>query len=53
LRLLSRLWLALFLFQPRSHFVDFGGVEIRLDVCSVIFLNHLDTGAATIGRQGS
>jgi hypothetical protein len=45
LRLLSRR-LGLFLFQPRSHFVDFCGVKIRLDVRRVIFLDHLDAGAA-------
>ena len=44
LRLRSRR-LALFLFQPRSHFVDFSGVKTRLDVRRVIFLDHLDAGA--------
>jgi hypothetical protein len=48
LRLLSRR-LVLFLFQPRPHFVDFGGVKICLDVRRVIFLDHFDTGAAVFG----
>ena len=29
--------------------VDRGGVKIRLDVCHVIFLNHLDAGPAVFG----
>ena len=31
------------------HDVDRGGVEVRLDVRRVIFLNHLDAGAAVFG----
>ena len=49
LRLLSRHWQILFLFWLRSHDVDRGGGEIRLDVRRVILLDHLDAGAAVFG----
>jgi hypothetical protein len=41
--------LALFLFQPRSHFVDLSGVKICLNVRCVGFPRRLDTGAAVFG----
>jgi len=46
LRLLSRHWQILFLFWLRSHDVDRGGGEIRLDVRRVILLDHLDGSPA-------
>ena len=38
-------WLSL-LFCLRPHDVDGGGVELGLDMGCVVFLDHLDAGAA-------
>jgi hypothetical protein len=37
----------LFCFRP--HDVDRGGIKVRLDVRRIVFLNHLDAGAAVFG----
>ncbi len=41
--------LVLFLFRFWPHDVDGGGVKIGLDVRGVVFLDHLDAGAAVFG----
>src|SRR5258708_37026273 len=41
-------WLSL-LFCLRPHDVDGGGVELGLDMGGVVFLDHLDAGAAVFG----